>query len=177
MPSAWTHKRLAVCRAAHLRAAVAKCLPPRLRRPHRMTASFFWKCRGVRSAKHHTHASTTKLVRKTIRMQSRGRRRRDPYEVCRSVEAHTLDDLIGMRDSMRGRCERSDQRHRQLRELNQAPSTQVSGLRRFGSNQVNAHSSSASRIGPGIRVAHSTAAGARPLQDVPTSGSRRPRPQ
>jgi hypothetical protein len=55
------------------------------------------------------------------------------------TRGHRLDDFVRMRNRVFGRRERSDQRHGELRELNQTATAKASRLRRFRGDQVNAH--------------------------------------
>ena len=70
----------------------------------------------------------------------RGRRRGgDRHEVRRLVEPHPLDDFVRMRNRVLGRREGRDQRHGELRELNETATAEAARLRRLAGDQVNTH--------------------------------------
>jgi hypothetical protein len=72
-------------------------------------------------------------------MKSRRRRSGDSYEVRRSIEPNRFDNLIGVCDVMLTWSERRDQRHGELRKLNQSAIAETPRLRRLCSDQMNTH--------------------------------------
>jgi hypothetical protein len=93
----------------------------------------------VRPADHDRDTPAPERVGHLVGMQRRGRGRGDPDQVGRAVEVEALDDLVGVVDVVLARGQGRDQRHRELRELNQARPAQATRLRRLGGDQVNAH--------------------------------------
>ncbi len=106
-----------------------------------MARGLLGESRRVGSADHHGHAATTELAREAVGVESRGRRGGDRHEVRRHVEPHRLDDFVRVRNRVLGRRQRRDQRHGELRELDQTATAKASRLRRLGGDQVNAHES------------------------------------
>ena len=107
--------------------------------------------RRVRSADDDGHAAAAEFPGKTIGVKSGRRRGCDPHEVRRHVEPHRLDDLVRVRNRVLGRRERRDQRHRELRELDQAAVAEAPRLRRLGGDQMNTHETPIVQEGRAIR--------------------------
>jgi hypothetical protein len=93
----------------------------------------------VRTADHYRDATASERSRQAVRVNRGRRRRRNGHEVRRRVEANPLHDFIRMRHRVLGRCERRDQRHGELRELNETASAKAPRLRRLRRDQMNAH--------------------------------------
>ena len=110
-----------------------------------MTRGLVGESGRVDTTDHDADPPSAKLASEGIRVKSGRCRGRNRHEVRRQVEAHRLDDFVRVRDRVLWWRERRDQRHGELRKLNQTATTETSGLRRLRGDQVNTHTSGATR--------------------------------
>ncbi len=101
----------------------------------------------VGAADHDGHPPAPEHVGDRVGVRRRRRGRGDPDQVRRAIEIEPLDDLVGVVDVVLRRGQGRDQRHRELRELDQARPAQSARLRRFRGDQVDPHVRSRRRRG------------------------------
>lgn len=89
-----------------------------------MACGFLGKRCRVRAADDDGHSATTEFAREVVGVKCGRRGRCDPDEVCRLIEAYRFNDLVGVGDDVLAGSQRCDERHGELRELDQAPATQ-----------------------------------------------------
>jgi hypothetical protein len=104
-----------------------------------MPRGFIGKGRRVSTAEDDRHAAAPEFAGEAVGVPGRGGRGGDADQIDRRVEADTVDDFVRVRDGVLPRREGRDERHGELRELDQAAAAQAARLERFCRDQVDAH--------------------------------------
>src|SRR5262249_52956052 len=99
----------------------------------------------VWSADHNGHGAATEFPGETVSVKCGRCCGGNPYQVRRYFKPHRFRDSVRVPDHVFSRRERRDERHGELRELDQAAVAKSARLGRLSGNQVNTHELDATR--------------------------------